>query len=124
MNQKKHGNNLVTRSRFTKIKLEWELKKMVSAYIAAEQQLIQQGADGINMQYDHNKDEFIFEGDPFGNPAPQLTIKEQQIAKLEAQCLEMEEAGRKLLEQENYELMDELKEIYELAKQQLKNLKR
>ena len=53
-----------------------------------------------------------------------MTVKEQQIQRLEAQMLEMEEAGRKLLAQENYELMRELKEIYELTKQQIRNLKR
>ena len=92
----------------------------MAAYIGAEQQIIANSSNGMA-----DGMEFYVEHDPFGNPAVvETTVKEQQIQRLEAQMLEMEEAGRKLLEQENYELMRELKEIYELTKKQIRNLKR
>lgn len=110
----------VNRITFDKLKAQYEITKMAAAYILAERKIISESstgmADGMAIEY---------EFDPFGNvtASQPLTVRDAQIAKLEEQCAEMEVAGRKLLEQEKYELMKELKEIYELAKKQLKNLK-
>ena len=85
--------NRANRSLFSKLKQQYELKKMMAAYIGAEQQIIANSSNGMA-----DGMEFYVEHDPFGNPAViETTVKEQQIQRLEAQMLEMEEAGTKTI---------------------------
>ena len=110
---------------YTRLKQQYELKKMMAAYIGAEQQILKGSstgmADGMGPQ-----DYYEVSMDMFGNVTSthEVTVKDQQINKLKEQMADMEEAGRKLLEQENYELLQELHEVYDLAKRQLINLLR
>ena len=113
----------VNKSRFSAIKQKYELLKMVSAYIAAERQIITQSdngmADGMDaVQY------FEFQQDEFGNVEQKaVTIRDAQINKLEQQLKELEEVGRKLLKDEKYELMREAQELYDRTKSQLNKLR-
>ena len=113
------------RSRFSQIKQQFELKKMMAAYIGAEQQIIRESSNGMADGIGPEKFHFEFvQGDDGELFVEQMTVKDMQIQKLEDQLAEMEETGRNLMEKENYELLNELKEIYELTKKQLDNLKR
>ena len=103
----------VNRMLFDKIKSQWDITKMTSAYINAERILIHQ----TNVSNDNDIEEIAFIMDSFGN-SRQLTPKELIKQKIEA----IEEQGRQLLEDEKYELFAELKEIYEKYKQEYDRL--
>jgi len=99
---------------FDKINARWNIMKMTSAYINAEKILIQQTTFD---QDQDNATEISFVMDDFGN-SRQLTPKEVLKIKLDA----FELQGAKLLEQEKYELLIELKELYEKYKQEYDRL--
>jgi len=99
---------------FDKINARWNIMKMTSAYINAEKILIQQSTFD---QDQDNTTEISFVMDDFGN-SRQLTPKEVLKIKLDAFELQAE----KLLEQEKYELLIELKELYEKYKQEYDRL--
>ena len=113
---------MINRITFAKIKTQWELSKMKAAYIAAERAIVQ---DASLTGWENNQDLNAFAGsemDEYGN-VTNLTVRDIQIKKLEQQLNELEEIGRRLLEQEKYELLKESKEIWEKINQQLNNLK-
>ena len=112
------------RSRFSQIKQQFELRKMMAAYIGAEQQIIQNSSNGMADGMTPEKFHFDFvQGEDGEMFVEQVTVKDMQIRKLEEQLQEMEEQGRKLLENENYELLQELREIYDLTVTQLTKLR-
>ena len=111
---------------FDKIKAQWDILKMSSAYIKAEQHIIQEQANGNDitgastlMQFDPMTPEEFHKvaTDGFGN-IRNITPKELIKQKMNA----LEKQGRKLLEQEKYELFAELKEIYDKYKQEYDRL--
>lgn len=116
----------VNRIRFDNIKAKWDILKMRAAYIAAERLLIQEAADGndltgiqvIESFEPMTPEEFHqYETDGFGNiknNGPKELIRQKMIA--------LEKQGRRLLEEEKYELFAELKEIYEKYKQEYDRL--
>ena len=118
--------NYINKITFDKLKAQWEILKMRSAYIAAEKLLIQEASEGndptgvnaIKVFEPMTAEEFHqYDVDAFGNiknKTPKEIIKE----KMEA----LEKQGRKLLDQEKYELFAELKEIYERYKQEYDRL--
>lgn len=111
---------------FDKVKAQWDILKMRAAYIAAERLIIQEAAEGnditglqVIQTFDPmNAEEFHqYETDGFGNIknlTPKDLIKQKMIA--------IQEQANKLLEQEKYELVAELKEIYEKYKQEYDRL--
>lgn len=114
----------VNRILWSKLKMKHDILKMVAAYIRAEQEIIANSSTGMADDMETVVG-WSFETDHTGNTYRQdHTVRDLQIKKLEEQIAEMEEQGRKLLEAENYELMRELKEIYDLAVKQLNNLKK
>ena len=111
---------------FDKIKAQWDILKMSSAYIKAEQHIIQEQANGNDitgastlMQFDPMTPEEFHKTvtDGFSN-IRNVIPKELIKNKMDA----LEEQGRKLLNQEKYELFAELKEIYEKYKQEYDRL--
>ena len=114
----------VNKIAFSQIKLAWHIQQMTSAYIHAEQHIIKKLADGIDITGANKIDEQVqqaqqveFMYDAFGN-AKTVTPKDKIKEKLDA----LEIQGNKLLEQEKYELFIELKEIYEIYKQEYDRL--
>ena len=127
----------VNRTRFSNIKLEFEILKMKAAYIAAEQEIIRMSENGMadGIKTVTSSDNIIFEGkemdpetfigmemDDLGN-ARSLTVKDLKIRDLEDKLQQLEEVGRELLKEEKYELMQEALELWEKTKQQINNLK-
>lgn len=103
---------------FSKIKTQWSILQMTSAYINAEKILIQQAAESVETFEPMSADEFQhYQVDGFGN-IKNLTPKDLIKQKMES----IEAQGRELLEQEKYELFAELKEIYEKYKQEYDRL--
>jgi len=117
----------VNRMLFDKIKLQWDITKMKSAYIDAERTImaeVQQGHDltgslkVIETFEPMTAEEFHqYQTDGFGN-IKNITPKELIKQKMDS----IQEQGRKLLEEEKYELFAELKEIYEKYKQEYDRL--
>jgi hypothetical protein len=111
----------VNRIRFDRVKAQWDILKMTAAYIAAEQQIIEQSKNQnwgvqvfgpLDAEQLHN-----FEYDAFGN------VKNNSAKELIGKKLiKLEEQGRKLLDQEKYELFIELKQIYEKYKKEYDRL--
>lgn len=105
---------------FDKIKAQYDILKMRAAYISAEEYIVKQAANGIDIT-GMNTIEVIsteeFHTDGFGNMR-MLTPKEQIKNKMDA----LEEQGNELLAEEKYELFAELKEIYEKYKQEYDRL--
>ena len=126
------------RSRFTKIKWEFEMLKMKSAYILAERAImanpqltgfqdVAEAITGFKFESKQmNPEEFIkiYTSDEDGNMVEKsMTIKEMQISQLEGELKEIEELGQKLLSEEKYELMQEAKEMYDRISNQLNKLR-
>ena len=125
-----------TRTRFSTLKQRYELLKMQSAYIAAEREIMKNPSltqwdetiefrmkDGTVEFHRMNAEQFAgMEMDEFGN-MKNVTVKDLQIRKLEERLDELEELGRKLLNDEKYELMREAQEIYDRTKSQLDRLR-
>lgn len=115
----------VNRITFDRLKAQYEILKMRAAYIAAEKLIIQESANGnditgmhINYFEPMTPEEFHqYETDGFGN-IKNITPKELIKQKMDA----IEKQGRKLLNEEKYELFAELKEIYEKYKQEYDRL--
>ena len=119
------------RTRFSKIKLEWELKKMMSAYIGAEQRIITEStsgmADGIQAvawtsDTTTPEQHYHFEMDMFGN-IRNVDDKELEINKLKDKLDSLEEQGRLALEREDYKSMAALKQTYDILFNKLMRLK-
>ena len=108
---------------WNKLKTQWELSKMKAAYIAAEKAIVQDASLTGWEQPKQDLDKFArSEMDEFGH-VTNFTVRDVQIKTLEGQLKELEEVGRRLLEEEKYELLKESKEIWEKINQQLNNLK-
>ena len=116
----------VNRITFDRIKAQYEILKMRAAYIAAEKLIIEEqinGNDPTGVSKYYNFDPMTPEEfhkvatDGFGN-IRNVTPKELIKQKMDA----LEKQGRKLLEQEKYELFAELKEIYDKYKQEYDRL--
>lgn len=111
----------VNRITFDKIKARWDILKMTAAYIAAEQQIIEEAKEhnwGVQVFGPVDAEQLHkFEYDAFGN------VKNNSAKELIGEKLKkLEEQGRKLLAQEKYELFIELKQIYDKYKQQYDRL--
>jgi len=103
---------------FDRIKAQWDITKMTSAYINAERILIQKASETVETFEPMSPEEFhTYQVDGFGN-IKNLTPKDLIKQKMDS----IEDQGRKLLEQEKYELFAELKEIYEKYKQEYDRL--
>ena len=118
--------NYINRITFDKLKAQFDILKMRSAYIAAERLIIEEGAKGnditgmqvIQTFEPMSPEEFNeYQVDGFGN-IRHSSPKEVILNKMNA----LEEQGRKLLEEEKYELFIELKELYEKYKQEYDRL--
>ena len=116
----------INRITFDKIKAQYEILKMRAAYIAAEKLIIEEqikGNDLTGVSTIHSFDPMTAEEfhkvvtDGFGN-IRNVTPKELIKQKMDA----LEKQGRKLLNEEKYELFAELKEIYEKYKQEYDRL--
>jgi hypothetical protein len=118
--------NYINRITFDKLKAQFEILKMRSAYIAAEKLLIQEAADGNDLtgikvitEFDPmTPEEFHeYQVDGFGNirhksPKEVILDKMNKIA----------EQAQKYLEQEKYELVQELRELYDKYKSEYDRL--
>ena len=106
---------------FDKLKQQYDIIKMKSAYILAEREIMQN--PGLTAWQEVSEpQEFHFMQDEFGN-IKNMTVKELQIEKLEKQLEELERVGNELLAEEKYELMQEAKELYNITKSQLNKLR-
>ena len=121
----------VNRSRFNALKLEWELKKMMSAYIGAEKKIITESASGMadgisavawTSDTTTPEQHYHFEMDMFGN-VRNVDSKEQDIRRLEEKLKSVEAQGREAIEKEDYESMAELKKLYDILFNKLMRLK-
>jgi len=116
--------NYINRSRFSKIKLQYDILKMRDAYIAAEQHIMQNSINGFanGMNSDIVEERIIH--DQFGNVTHQaMTIRDLQIEKLEERAAELEKAGKDFLEREEYLLYKKSKELWEKLQKQIQNLR-
>ena len=118
--------NYINRTTFNKLKAQFDILKMRSAYIEAEKMIIQQAASGndiTSMQVIQSfepmsPEEFHqYEADGFGN-IRHKSPKEVILDKMNAIALK----AQKYLEEEKYELLAELKEIYDKYKQEYDRL--
>ena len=112
---------------YSRLLLQWEVKKMMTAYIGAERQIIESNARGIDITGADSvsvfSDEFVgMQMDEFGN-VTNVTTKDLQIRKLEDQLEQLKETGRQLLEDEKYELLVEAQELYDITMRQLNKLR-
>ena len=118
--------NYINRITFDKLKAQFEILKMRAAYIEAEKLLIQEAADGNDLtgvkvitEFDPmTAEEFHqFQTDGFGNirhKSPKEVILDK-MNKIAADA-------QKYLKQEKYELVQELKELYERYKREYDRL--
>jgi hypothetical protein len=101
--------------------MSWEMSKMTSSALLAEQHIMNNMALGVDItkasEVVEEVEQVKFMYDGFGN-ARTITPKDKIKEKLDA----LEIQGNKLLEQEKYELFIELKEIYEKYKQEYDRL--
>ena len=108
---------------FSYVKQTFEIKKMIKAYVEAERYLINEAAQGNGVQYVQEfepmtAEEFHqYETDGFGN-IRNKTPKEVILQKMNDIALK----AQKYLEEEKYELVQELKEIYERYKKEYDRL--
>ena len=107
---------------FDKIKTRWEITKMKLAYIMAEKEIMQNPA---LTQWDESNalDQVVEQRYHSDGLVESKTVRDIQIEKLEKQLEEVEETARKLLENENYELMHEAQDLYDTLKRQLNRLR-
>ena len=117
--------NYINRITFDKIKAQWEILKMRTAYIAAEKLLIQEASGTIDAS-DIKITEFPpmtaeefhqYQTDGFGN-IRHKSPKEVILDKMN----DIAAKANKYLEQEKYELVQELKELYERYKKEYDRL--
>ena len=98
------------RIRFDRLKAEFEILKMRSAYISAEKWLIEEAERSENAIH-AGVDEIVFTTDNFGNVS-NMTVKDHQINELKERLKQLEEQGHVLLEQEQYEALARLQHEY------------
>lgn len=124
----------INRLQWDKLKPQWDILKMKSAYIEAEKSIVQDPSltawqdEMANNIKAVGPEEFWreFQGglvDLNKTPGYVEDAKSTERMLIREQILEIEEQGRKLLKEEKYELLQEAKEIWEKLQQQLKNLK-
>lgn len=123
-------NMKIDRIKFSKLKAQWEILKMKSAYIEAEKAIIgDPSLTGFEDQKAFSPEEFwqTFKGGVVDltkiTPGYVADSQSTERALLKEQILEIEETARKLLAEEKYELLQEAKEIWEKLNSQLKNLR-
>lgn len=118
--------NYINRITFDKIKAQFEILKMRSAYIAAEKLLIQEATNGNDITGIKVITEFPpmtpeefheYQVDGFGN-IRHSSPKEVILKKMNDIALKAE----KYLAEEKYELVQELKELYEKYKREYDRL--
>ena len=115
--------NYISRSRFSKIKLEYDILKMRDAYISAEQHILQNSINGFANGIGDVVEERIIH-DQFGNVTHQaMTMRDLQIEKLESRAIELEKAGREFIKKEDYLNVKKAKELWEKIMKQIKNLR-
>ena len=108
----------VHRSRFSKLKTQYEMLKMRAAYIMAEQYLIDEAekaykaSGGIIFTSDSTSPEEFYTTSTFAGPKNDRAIYE---ARLE----ELAEQGRKALAKEDYKSMAALKQAYDIIKKKI-----
>ena len=117
--------NYINRITFDKLKAKFEILKMRAAYIEAEKLLIQEASGTINAS-DMKITEFPpmtaeefhqYQVDGFGN-IRHKSPKEVILDKMN----DIAAKANKYLEQEKYELVQELKELYERYKREYDRL--
>lgn len=115
--------NYINRITFDKLKAQFEILKMRAAYIEAEKLLIQEAADGNDLtgvkvitEFDPWAEEF-HQTDGFGN-IRHSSPKEVILKKMNDIALKAE----KYLAEEKYELVQELKELYDKYKSEYDRL--
>ena len=106
---------------FDRLKQQYDIIKMKSAYILAEREIVQ-NPSLTQWEENTNVEEFHFLQDEFGN-IRNVTLKELQIEKLETQLEELKKVGNELLAEEKYELMREAQELYDITLDQLNKLR-
>ena len=108
---------------FDRLKQQYEIMKMKSAYILAERDIVQ---DPSLTAWQETKyvapEEVQFVLDDFGG-VKNMTLKEIQIQKLEEDLEKLKKLGNELLADEKYELMVEAQELYDIALKQLNKLR-
>ena len=118
--------NYINRITFDKLKAQYDILKMRAAYIAAEKLIIEETAKGnditgmqvIQTFEPMTAEEFHqYQTDGFGN-IRHKSPKEVILDKMN----DIAAKANKYLEQEKYELVQELKEIYEKYKQEYDRL--
>lgn len=113
---------LIDKISFSKIKLQYEILKMKSAYIEAERAIIgDPSLTGFKEQKEMTPQDFW----DLTNIKPSYVTDaiSTERALIKAQMHELEETGRRLQDEEKYELLAEAKEIWEKLKQKLNSLK-
>lgn len=98
----------VNRIQFDAIKLTWETVKISTAMLFSDRQL-----DEVEISQDIETGEIVFE------PVIKLTPKDKLKIKLD----KLEDQGRDFLEREEYILFQEVKELYEIFKNEYDRLK-
>ena len=98
------------RIKFDRLKAEFEILKMRSAYISAEKWLIEEAERSENAIHAAAGD-VVFTTDNFGNVS-NMTVKDHQINELKERLKQLEEQGHVLLEQEQYEALARLQHEY------------
>ena len=122
-----------TRTRFNSVKQRFELTKMIAAYIAAEKKIMinpsltgwsdeKQAEDLVSeikiyTEYGEMSPEEYFKLQQPGNH------RDRQIKELESTLSVYEEEGRRLMEEENYEQLAQIKKLYDMTFNQLMRLK-
>ncbi len=129
-------NNRVSRIKFPTLLMQWEGKKQVAAYIAAERQIIFEasrgndltGADalvrreledqGMNPEEFWTSSSTEFVGDPFGG------IKNvSELDRLYNQALEIREQINRAINDEEYEVASVLQRTLDVLEMKYNNLK-
>ena len=112
------------KSRFSKLKLEFDILKMKAAYIEAERQIINDTTATGWQKMDESQYVIATESSsPESFHVGKKSFRDVEIMAIEAELAAMEEQGRKLLKEEKYELMRELQEVYNKIKKDLNRFK-
>ena len=117
------------RTRFSKVKMAWELKKMISAYVGAERFLIDEAAQSMGLyspeQYDPLNAKKIYEDSTSieewiaGSNMPNLSEKD----KLYRQAQELRKQINQAIAEENFEkaaILDKTLKVIEIKYNKIK----
>ena len=110
----------LNRITFSKLKTQWDILKMRSAYILAERSIIESTNKGVDITGSDRMSEmgpqefFEFESQVFGSK----TKREEIIAQMQA----LEDQGRILLDEEKYESLELIKKAWEILNNKLNRL--